>query len=68
MKIYLKDHKTQINILRDEEDIKGIFYYYSFLYFPKIIYSKIISYYHNNLLVSHFEIEKTRKLVYKKYF
>lgn len=49
--------------------MKDILYYQDFSYILEIIYFKIISYYYNNLLTSHFKInKKTYELVVKKYF
>ena len=41
------------------ENIKEILHFQDLLYVPKIICIKLISRYYNNLLASHFEIEKT---------
>ena len=35
---------------------------------PKIVYSKLISKHHNDLLVSHFGVTKTRELICQKYY
>lgn len=35
---------------------------------PKIIRTKVISQNHNDLLAGHFEINKTRELMTKKYY
>lgn len=49
------------------KDVKDIFYYQGLPYVPKIIYYKIISRHHDNPLVDHFGIKKTRKLIARKY-
>lgn len=43
-------------------------YYKDLLYILKIICPKIIIYYDNDLLVSHFDIKKIRDLIIKKIF
>ena len=42
--------------------------YRKLLYVPKIIRSKVIYRHHNNSLVGHFGIDKTRELVGRKYY
>lgn len=60
----LQDNNKKAKKLRVEEllkgwkDIKEVFYYKSLLYVPKIICSKLINRYHNNLLAGYFRIEK----------
>lgn len=56
------------NQLKDWKDIKSILYHQNLSYMLKIICSKVISCYHNNLFVSYILIKKTEKLVAKKYF
>lgn len=48
--------------------MKSIFYYQGFLQVFKIIYSKIINHYYNNLLIGYFEIEKTKQFIANIYF
>lgn len=48
--------------------MKDILYYQGLSYILKIICSKIISCYDNNLLASYFGIEKAKNLVNRKYF
>ena len=43
-------------------------HYQSFLYILKIIWIKLINRYHNILLGGHFSVEKTYKLVARKYY
>lgn len=47
--------------------MESVFQYQSLLYIIGIICSQLISYY-NNLLASHFGIDKTRKQIAKKYY
>ncbi len=50
------------------EDIKQVLHYQGLLYVPKVIRSELISRHHDNPLVGHFSIEKTRKLIVRKYY
>ena len=50
------------------KDIEGVLQYQGLPYVPEIIRSKVISCHHNNLLVGHFGIDKTRELVGRKYY
>lgn len=43
-------------------------YYQDLLYILKIVCPKLISRYHNNLLLSHSQIKKTQKLIAEKYY
>ncbi len=61
----LQDNDKEAKKLRLEglsenwEDIEEMFYYQGLPYILKVICSKLISRYHNNLLAGHFGIEKT---------
>ncbi len=50
------------------EDIKQVLYYQGLLYVPKAIRSELISRHHNNPLAGYFGIEKTWKLIARKYY
>ena len=50
------------------EDVKGVLQYQELSYVPEIIRSEVISCYHNDLLVGHCGIDKTRELVGWKYY
>ncbi len=50
------------------EDIEQVLHYQGFLYVPKVIRSELISKHHDNSLVGHFGIEKTRLLIARKYY
>ncbi len=50
------------------EDIEQVLHYQSLPYVPKVIRSELISKYHNDPLAGHFGIEKTRKLIARKYY
>ena len=43
-------------------------YYQDFLYILKIIYSKLINRYYNNLLTGNFKIKKPHKLIARKFY
>ena len=50
------------------EDVEGVLRYQGLIYVLAIIRSEVISRHHNNPLVGHFSIDKTRKLVGQKYY
>ncbi len=50
------------------EDIEQVLYYQGLPYVPKVIRSELISKHNNNPLAGHFSIEKTRKLIARKYY
>ncbi len=50
------------------EDIEQVFHYQGFPYVPKVIRLELISRHHDNPLADHFGIEKTRKLIARKYY
>ena len=50
------------------EDSNRILHYQSLPYVPEIIRTELISKHHDDLLVGHFSIKKTRKLVARKYY
>ncbi len=70
----LQDDNKEAMKLRSEglsegwEDIEQVLFYQSLLYVRKVICSELISRYHDNLLSSHFGIEKTCELIAKKYY
>ena len=45
-----------------------MFQYRDLSYVPEIIYSEVINYYHNDLLKKYFGIDKTGKLMVRKYY
>ena len=49
------------------KDIEGVFQYGGLLYILEIIWSELISRHHDNSLAGHFEIDKTRELIARKY-
>ncbi len=70
----LQDNDKEAMKLRSErlsesqEDIKQVLHYQGLLYVPKVIQSELISKHHNKLLAAHFGIEKTCKLIARKYY
>ena len=51
------------NLSKGEKDVKSIFQYYDLLYIMEIIYFKVIRRQHDNTLVGHFAIHKTREQI-----
>ena len=71
----LQENDDKVKLLRGSadlpegwEDVEGVLQYQGLPYVPEIICSKVISRHHNDLLVGHFGIDKTRKLVGRKYY
>ncbi len=67
------DDKKAIKLRSEElpegwEDIEQMLHYQGLLYVPKVICSELISRHHNNPLVGHFGIERTCKLIARKYY
>ena len=52
----------------DWEEIDGVLHREGFLYLPEIIKTEMISRHHDDPLVGHFRVEKTRKLDTQKYY
>ncbi len=70
----LQDDNKEAMKLRSEglpegwEDIKQVLHYYGLLYVSKVIRSELISRHHDDPLAGHFDIEKTRELIARKYY
>ncbi len=70
----LQDDDKEAMKLRSEglpegwEDIEQLLHYQGLPYVPKVIRSELINKYHNNPLAGHFGIEKTCKLIARKYY
>ena len=60
--------KTEQPIKDNLENINNMLHYQGLSYVSKIIWTELINRYHNNLLVSHFNIKKIYKLVAQKYY
>ena len=50
------------------KDIDEVLYYKRLLFISEIIQTELFSCYHDNFLASHFDIDKTRKLIVWKYY
>ena len=50
------------------KEIDDVLHYRSLFFVPEAIWIELISHHHNNPLAGHFGIEKTRKLLGRKYF
>ncbi len=70
----LQDNDKKAMKLRSEglpegwENIEQVLHYQGLLYIAKVIRSELISRHHDDSLVGHFGIEKTRKLIARKYY
>ncbi len=70
----LQDDDKKAMKLRSEglaegwEDIEQVLHYQGLLYVPKVIRSELISRHHDDPLAGHFGIEKTCKLIARKYY
>ncbi len=70
----LQDDDKEAMKLRSEglpegwEDIKQMLHYQGFPYVSKVIRSELISRHHDDPLAGHIGIEKTRKLIARKYY
>ena len=70
----LQDEDEEVKVLRaggvpeSWKEVKGVLQYQGLPYVPEIIRSKVISCHHDDLLVRHFGIDKTRELVGRKYY
>ena len=63
-----KHLRGSAGLLEDWEDVEGVLQYRGLPYVPEIICSEVISCHHDDLLVKHFGIDKTRELVGRKYY
>ena len=70
----LQDEDEEAKVLRAGglpegwEDVEGVLQYQGLPYVPEIIRSEVISRHHDDPLVGHFGIDKTRELVGRKYY
>ena len=70
----LQNNDEKAKVLRarglpeDWQEVKGVLQYRELPYVLEIICAKVISRHHNDLLVGHFVIDKTRELVGQKYY
>ena len=70
-----QDEDNQARKIRTEQpgnanwqDVKIVLYHQGLPYVSEIITTELISRHHNNPLVGHFGIDKTRELVVRKYY
>ena len=59
--------KIRTESLNRYKELDGVLYYQGLPFVPKVIQTEIISWHHDNLLVGHFGIDKTKNLVGRKY-
>ena len=73
----LQGSNTKTQKIRSEELKKGldrykeidrVLRYQRLPFVPEIIQTELIGQYHNNFLVDYFDINKTRKLISRKYY
>ena len=61
--------KIRVKGLKDGyKEVDGVLHHQRLLFVPEVIRTKFISRHHNNPLASHFGIDKTRKLISRKYY
>ena len=67
-----KAQKTRAKELKKSLDkyvnIDRMLHHQRLPFVPKVIWTEIISWHHNNLLVENFDINKTKKLIGRKYY
>ena len=68
-----KDEETKrlrgsASLLKDWEDVEEVLQYQKLPYVSEIIRSKLINCHHNDPLAGHFGIDKTKRLVRRKYY
>ena len=64
-----KAWKIRTEGLKDAyEEVDGVLYHQGLLFVPEAIRFKLISPHHDDLLAKHFCINKTRKLIGRKYY
>ena len=55
-------------LLEGWEDVKGVIQYEELPYVSEIIRSEVISCHHDDLFIGHFDIDKARELIGRKYY
>ncbi len=61
--------KLRLEVLPEGwEDIEQVLYYQGLSYVPKVIRLELISRHHDDPLAGYFSIEKTCKLIARKYY
>ena len=71
----LQENDEEAKLLRSSaslpegwEDVEGVLQFQGLPYVPAIIRSEVLSRHHDNPLIGHFGIDKTRELVGRKYY
>ena len=63
-----KAQKIRIEGLNGYKILDKVLYHQELPFVPEIIWTKLISWYHNNPLAHHFGIDKTKDFVSRKYY
>ena len=63
-----KARKIRVKGLNGYEDVDGVLHHQGLPFIPEIIQTELISRHHNNPLAGHCGINKTRKLIGRKYY
>ena len=60
--------RGSVGLSEDWEDVEEVLQYRGLPYIPEIICSEVISYHHDDLLIGHFDIDKIKELIGRKYY
>ena len=60
--------KATVELIEGWKDIDKVLHYQGLSFIPKIIKTKLISWYYNNPLAGYFDIDKTKKFTGRKYY
>ena len=63
-----KFHRGSADLPEGWEDVEEVLQYQRLPYIPEVIRSEVISCHHNDPVIEHFGIDKTRELVGRKYY
>ena len=63
-----KLNQHAIELQEGQTDIDGVLHHQGLLFMPKVIWTELISRHHDDLMASHFGINKTRELIGRKYY
>ena len=63
-----KAQKIKAEYLNGYEKLDGVLYHQGLSFVPEAIQTEIISQHHDDFLVGHFGIDKTKDLVGRKYY
>ena len=72
-KLQKNDNKSKLfrstaDLPKNWKVVEGVLHYQGLLYIPIITHSKVISCHYNDFLAGHFDIDKTKELVGRKYY